>query len=136
MNIKSAILITMLPFCAMARPPVLELGTVSCSSPSRDYASVEMGLKNLHNKTITKAKIQFNILDSKGKLVSSDYWTFNGIREGKTVVNRLGAIDSITCKEIGLFELTNVTCEIAGDSNKYDCYDVTAVSNGPIKLKK
>jgi hypothetical protein len=137
---KSAFIL--LPICASlfalpawARQPFLEFSVVSCDTRPK-YSTAQMGVKNLNEKTIESVEIKYNIFDEKNKIFRSDSWFFEGIRQGKTVVDRVLAMDSISCGEISSIEVVSAGCRFAGEKGKYDCYDAIKPMPGALKVKK
>ena len=127
---------SLLPFLAQAQ--VFEFSVVSCDShsPPNYFSSTQMGVKNLGSKTVDSIRIKYNVLDEKKKIFRSDSWSFNGIRQDKTVVDRVLAINSISCQEISAIEIVSATCSFVGEAKGYDCYNVIRPMPGALKVIK
>lgn len=125
----------LLAVSAWAAQPFLEFNVVSCDTRPQ-YATTQMGVKNLGEKTVDTVEIKYNVLDEKNKIFRSDSWYFKGIRQNKTVVDRVLAMDSISCREISLIEVISAECRFAGEGRRYDCYDAIKPMSGALKVKK
>jgi hypothetical protein len=127
---------SLLPFLAQAQ--VFEFSVVSCQwHPSpHNFSSTQMGVKNLGSKTVDTLYLKYNVLDEKKKIFRSDSWFFKGIRQDKTIVDRVLAMDSISCQEISAIEIVSATCKFAGESKEYDCYNAIRPMPGALKVIK
>ena len=129
---------TLLPFLAQAQAQVFEFSVVSCDwrPAPHNFSTTQMGVKNLGSKTVDTLYLKYNVLDEKKKIFRSDSWFFKGIREDKTIVDRVLAMDSISCQEISAIEIVSATCSFAGESKKYDCYNAIRPMPGALKVIK
>jgi hypothetical protein len=118
-----------------AQPTVIEFSVISCDARG-GYSTTQMGVKNLGEKTLDTVYIKYNVIDDRGRYFKSDSWFFKGIRQDKTVIDRVLAIDSISCGEIKAIEIVTATCRFAGESTKYGCLNVVKPVNGALKVIK
>lgn len=113
----------------------LDFRVVSCRN-SLGGATTELGVKNRNERTIDTVIIDYNVLDGNNKIFTSKDWFFSGIRQGKTVVDRVLFIDSISCNEISSIEVVSAECRFAGEKTDFDCFDAIRPRSGALRIRK
>ena len=97
---------------------------------------MEVGVKNRNERTIDSVWIDYNVYDEYNKIFTSDGWTFKGIRQGKTVVDRVIFIDSLSCDEISAIEVVSAECRFAGEKRGFDCFDAIRPRSGALRVRE